>query len=129
VESAATMDQLSRAVTNALENADLEAIGEYLDPHVRWGAPDDPSPPCQTKEQVLEWYAVGYAAGVRANVTEVVIGPNCLVVGLIVRGSRDGHRRRGRALRWQELVVRDAKVVSIAGFETRAEALAHAGLA
>ncbi len=126
MESSSTLEQLSRLVASALGNADLAMIGEYLDPAVHWGPPGDASPPCQTREQVLKWYTAGYDAGVRARVTEVVIGPDCLVVGLAVRGPRDGDT--GEANRWQVLGVRNAKVVSIVGFEKRDDALAHAGM-
>ena len=129
MEDSTTMDQLSRWVSGALENADLVTIGEYLDPAVHWGPPGDTSPPCQTKEQVLEWYKAGYEAAVRARVTEIVIGPDCLVVGLAVRGSREGRQHASESLRWQVLNVRNAKVVSIVGFDERADAIAHAGVA
>jgi ketosteroid isomerase-like protein len=143
--------RLAELVTQALEAADLAEFGEFLDPNVRWGAPGDPSPACQNRDQVLSWYRLARQAGVRAHVSETVVAGDRILVGLRVTGSRQaddhdatGHGReaapdRGAAgagavqpgderTRWQVLTVRDGRVVAIVGFDNRAEAAAEAGL-
>ena len=47
---------LAGQVWQAMEAGDLEAYADLLDPGVRWGAPGDPAPPCQSRAQVLAWY-------------------------------------------------------------------------
>jgi SnoaL-like domain len=69
-----------------LDSADLDAIGELLDPDVRWGASGDPAPSCQNRRQVLAWYQRGREAGVRAQVTEAAVAGNQILVGLMVSG-------------------------------------------
>ena len=59
---------------------------------MQWGAPDDPSPPCRNRNQVLRWFERGRAAGRRATVAEVEVHGNALLVGL--RLDTGEHRRR-----------------------------------
>ncbi len=117
------MQQIADQVRDALSTADLDAYAHLLDPGVRWGPPGDRSSGCQTRQEVLSWYQRGYAAGVRAEVTETIVCGDRILVGLRVTGRDDGGDR------WQVLTVRDGLVVDIAGYEERAEAAASAGLA
>jgi hypothetical protein len=55
-----------------------------------------------------------------------VVGDKILV-GLVVAGTTDRQERGGRALAWLVLSLRDGRVVDIAGFDGRQEALAWAG--
>ncbi len=109
----------------ALESADLRAFGDLLDTNVRWGAPDDPTPSCQNRRQVLAWYERGRGAGVRAQVSEVVVVGDRIVVGLTVSGREVAPQSSGGAERWQVLTVRDGRVVDIVGFDHRDEAMAR----
>jgi len=127
LEQHETMERLGQQVKSALEAADLEAYADLLDPNVHWGPPDSPSPPCQNREQVLSWYRHGRDSGARAHVSEVSVLGNRLLVGLKVAGTEEANERGGIATRWQILTVRDGRVVDIVGFETRGEAVAHAG--
>jgi ketosteroid isomerase-like protein len=126
-KSTDSIEQLARQVSTALEAGDLAAIGELLDPNVRWGSPGDPSPPCQTREQVLSWYERGHAAGATARVSGTAVVGDKILVGLVVAGTTDRQERGGRALAWLVLSLRDGRVVDIAGFDGRQEALAWAG--
>ena len=45
--------RLAGLVRHALEEADLETYADLLAADVRWGPPGDPSPPCQSRWQVL----------------------------------------------------------------------------
>jgi ketosteroid isomerase-like protein len=120
---------IAEQVRSALQSADLTAFADLLDPDVRWGAPDDPAPPCQNRSQVLQWYRKGRESGARATVTEVVATDDTILVGLRVTGNQAGRRRGGgEADRWQVLTVRAGRVVDIRGFESRAEAASRAGV-
>jgi ketosteroid isomerase-like protein len=116
------LDELAAQIRVALEHADLDGYRELLDPAVTWGAPDDPRPACQNRDQVLAWYRRGRARGVRAKVTETEVGVDCILVGLEV-GDEAGDD--SPVQRWQVLTVRNGKIVDIRGFEDRQTALAR----
>jgi ketosteroid isomerase-like protein len=121
------VENVAKQVRVALEAADLSAFSDLLDPNVHWGAPDDPSPSCQNRKQVLAWYQRGRDAGIRANVTEVEILGDRILVGLQVAGNQATDERGDISERWQVLTVRDGRVVDIVGFDDRYEAEARAG--
>jgi hypothetical protein len=125
MEGERTPEVIARQVKAALEAADVSAFSDLLDPHVRWGAPDDPVPPCQTRDQVLTWYQRGRDDGVRASVTEVVVGDDKLLVGLRVVGRAAEDEPVDR---WQVLTLGGGLVVDIRGFDDRGEAAARAGV-
>ncbi len=118
--------ELAGRVRAALESADLSAIADLLDPEVRWGAPNDPSPACQNRDQVLNWYRRGAEAGTRARVTEIVVKGDRIVVGLAVVDTNSAAEHGGEMERWQVLTVRAGLVVDIVGYDDRPEALARA---
>jgi hypothetical protein len=120
-----SVDEVARRVRVALESADLAALGDLLDPNVRWGPPGDPSPPCQSREQVLAWYGRARQTGARARVAEVTVLENHLLVGLDVTGTPAAGQRGGHATRWQVLTVRHGRIVDVVGFDQRSEATAH----
>ena len=115
------VDDLAEKVRTALESSDLEGYEELLAPDVHWGPPDSPEWGCRNRHDVLSWYKKARDAGVSARVTEVVAGTNCLLVGLEVSG-------REESLRWQVLRIKDGLIADIAGFDTRDEAAARAGV-
>jgi ketosteroid isomerase-like protein len=122
-----TMDEVAREVRAALESADLTAFSHLLDPDVHWGAPDDAAPGCTNRQQVLTWYRRGRARGVRASVTELVVGGDKLLVGLKVVGNPAMAESGGQVQRWQVLTVAAGRIVDIRGFEDRADAAARLG--
>ena len=122
------MDRLARQIRLALESADLSEFSDLLDPDVTWGAPDARHPTCKNRNQVLAWYERGRESGVRADVTEVVVTGDRILVGLTVRGTDGARERGGAALRWQVLTVRGGRVVDIVGFDDRRDAEARAGV-
>jgi ketosteroid isomerase-like protein len=126
-EDPESVERVARQVRVALEAADLSAFSDLLDPNVRWGPPGDPSPPCQSREQVLAWYQRGKQSGVSARVTEVVVLGDQILVGLVVAGNEPARARGGQATRWQVLTVREGRVVDIVGFDQRSEAVACTG--
>ena len=116
---------IAALVEAALTSADLATFTELLDPNVQWGAPDDPAPSCQNRQQVLSWYQRGRDAGVRADVIEVVAAKDRLLVGLRVRGDSSA---AGAVERWQVMTVRAGRVVDIRAFDDRTKAAARAGV-
>lgn len=123
-----SMRRLARQVGSAPDAGDLSAFSDLLNPDVRWGPPGDPSPPCTSKEQVFVWYGRGKNRVARAQVVELTVLGDCLLVGLVVTGTWAARERGGQATRWQVLTVRDSRIVDIVGFEQRSDAVAHAGV-
>ncbi len=119
--------RLAGRVRQALEAANLAAYADLLDPAVRWGAPGDPSPPGQNRDQVLAWSRRGRDTGTRARVTETLVSGDRILVGLKVTGSQAA--AAGEQDRWQVLTVHRGRITSITGFDDRDEAAACAGLA
>jgi hypothetical protein len=124
-EDDAGANALARRVRVALESADLSQFAELLDPNVRWGAPDDPNPSCESRSDVLAWYGRGRAAGRRAHVVDVQAHGNKILVHLTVSTPAPSSAARGEADRWQVLTCARGRVVDIRGFETREEAEAR----
>ena len=115
-------------VEAALNEADLEAIGDLLEPNVRWGAPDDPDQSCQNRGQVLAWYRRGREAGVRAHVTETTVYGDRILVGLKVSGRAGEGDVDAEADRWQVLTVGGGGITEICGFDNRDDAAARAAV-
>lgn len=121
-------EELGEQFRGALESADLEPVRDLLDPNVRWGAPDDPAPSCQNRDQVIAWYRAGRERGVRASVTEIVVAGDHVLVGLRVTGNSESAAGGETVDRWQVLTVSAGRVVDIRGFDDRREAARRAQL-
>lgn len=124
-DASTPMEQVAREVRLAYELGDVELFGALLAPNVTWGPPGDP-PTCRSKSQVLTWYQNGANSGARAEVQEIEIVGDQLLMGLTVIGTSAATKRSGRASRWQVLTVKDAQIVDIVGFETKSDAAAWA---
>lgn len=122
--STAAVEDIAAKIRAALDSADLERFADLLDPHVTWGLPGDPSPPCQSRQEVLEWYANGRAAGRRAHVIDVRTHDDKIMVAMTVTSPEDDTT----ADRWQVLTVADGRVSDIRGYDDEAAASAAAGL-
>lgn len=120
-ESATPMEQVARDVRLAYETGDVERFGALLAPHVSWGPPGGPST-CRSKSQVLTWYLNGANAGACAQVHEIEIVGDQLLVSLAVTGTPSAKKQRGRASRWQVLTVSGSLIVDIVGFEQKSDA-------
>lgn len=116
---------LAQRIRVALESADLSQFAELLDPNVRWGAPDDPNPSCQSRTDVLAWYGRGRAAGRRARVVDVQTHGNKILVHLTVSTSSPKGGPAVEGDRWQVLTCARGRVVDIRGFENHDEAFAR----
>ena len=119
------MDEVATLVRKALAAEDVSAYSELLDPDVTWGAPGAHSPSCKNRNQVLTWYEQGRARGVRGSVFDVEVLGDRLLVSMSVRGTDDARERGGAALRYQVMKVRDGRIVDIAGFDDKEDALAY----
>jgi ketosteroid isomerase-like protein len=131
-EEVAGMAELAELVRAAIESPDLAAYGDLLDPDVRWGAPDDPTPSCRNRGQVLAWYARGREAGVRAPDPVVTVAGDKLLVGLTVtagvEGGAVGAVEGGAVERWQVLTLSGGRIADIRAYDDRDEAAARAGV-
>ncbi|MGC2175034.1 MAG: nuclear transport factor 2 family protein [Acidimicrobiales bacterium] len=120
--SNSSMNELARQIRLAYETGDLELFGALLARNVTWGPPGDPSPPCQSKSQVLAWYQKGAYAGARATVQEMTAFGNRLLVGLVVKSMPASKEMGGQAPRWQVLTIEGSQIVDIVGFTQKSEA-------
>lgn len=116
------MEDLAAAVRSALDSSDLDRVAHLLAPDVRWGASDDPKPPCRSRHDVIRWYERGKAQGRRARVLDVVSHGDRLVVHLRVR-DESALVPNEEQDRWQVLTCVGGQVVDIRGYETAEEAL------
>jgi SnoaL-like domain len=116
-----SITEVSRRLRSALESADLDAIAALLAPNVTWGPPGAKSPPCRSKQQVLEWYQRGKFNGALARVVELDVIGNRIVVGLVVLTVGDAEQS-DPVTRWQVFTVDDGHVSDIVGFDTKSEA-------
>jgi hypothetical protein len=118
------MEDLASAVRRALDSGDLAQFAELLSPDVRWGAPDDPKPPCRSRRDVIRWYERGKERGHRARVLDVAVHGDRLVVHLRVR-DETAPKPDTEQDRWQVLTCARGQIMDIRGFETREEALSR----
>jgi hypothetical protein len=118
------MESLAARVRYAMEAVDLEMMGELLAPDARWGAPEQEVPTCRNAREILSWYELARANGVRADITEVVVVHDAIVVGLTILASAPAKSKV--TTRWQVLSVVDGRVAEIRGYERRGEAMAFA---
>jgi ketosteroid isomerase-like protein len=118
------MESLAQRVRYAMEAIDLATMEELLAPDARWGAPEQEVPTCRDAKEILSWYELAQANGVSADITEVaVIGEN-IVVGLKIHANP---RTKSKVnTRWQVLSVRDGRIAEIRGYETRGDATSFA---
>jgi hypothetical protein len=123
-----SLGDLADVVRSALTAGDLEAYQHLLAPDAHWGPPDDPGWGCHSRHEILAWYKAAQAEGMRAVVTEIIPGADCLLVGLKVSGPAAAQEAGESAPRWQVLTVRDGLIVDICGFDDRAEAADRAGI-
>jgi len=116
-----SMDFVSK-LNSLYGSSDLDALESLLDPHVRWGASDDPNQSCQNRQQVIAWWRRAKEAGVRAKVTEVMVKGENILVGLDISGRNgDGSVEP----RWQVLTIKEERIIEITGFDSRDCALAR----
>jgi SnoaL-like domain len=116
------VERLAERVAVALVGADPGQFAELLDPHVTWGAPGDPSPACQNRQQVLAWYQRGRADGRRAQDVSVTRHGDKLLVSMTVT-SADATASGQSSPRWQVLTVVDGRIADIRGYDNELDAI------
>jgi ketosteroid isomerase-like protein len=119
-------EAVAARIKAALAATDVGEFSDLLHPDARWGAPDDPNPSCQSRQQVLAWYQRGRDAGVRAEVTECVVFDSRVLIGTRVRGNDLADEAGGEVDLWQVFTVGDGQILEIVGYDNRREALARA---
>jgi hypothetical protein len=118
-------EALALRVRVALDSADLGQFAELLDPKVRWGAPDDPNPSCQSRRDLLAWYRQGRAAGTHGRVGDVEGYGDKILIHMVIAATSAADGAPVQSDRRQVLTCAHVRVVNIRGFETRDEALAR----
>ena len=119
-----TMQSLAAHVRYAMEAVDLDVMRELLAPNARWGAPEQDVPTCRNATEILAWYELARENGVRAEITEVTVVNDNILVGLKVLANT--HTKSEVNTRWQVLSVVDGRVAEIRGYERRGEAMTFA---
>jgi len=119
---------LAQRIRAALEDADLTAFADLLDPRVTWGAPGDSSPACRNREQVLDWYRRGRADGRRGRVLDIASHDDKILVTMKVT-TPQAPGAEPEADRWQVLTVGSGRICDIRGYDNEGDARAAAGLA
>ena len=119
-----TMESLAAHVRYAMEAVDLDVMRELLAPNARWGAPEQDVPTCRNATEILAWYELARENGVRAEITEVKVVKDTIVVGLKILPN--AHTKAKVNTRWQVLSVHDGRIAEIRGYERRGEAMTFA---
>jgi hypothetical protein len=120
------MEALAERVRLAMDSADLVAMEALLSPDARWGAPEQEVPTCRNAKQIISWYEMARDTEVRADVTEMTIIGDRIVIGLIIRPRPEDASNPSGGVRWQVLSVEDGLVAEIRGYETHDEAKSFA---
>lgn len=120
------IEMLAERVRAAMGTIDLAQMAQLLAPDARWGAPDQDVPSCRSAKEILSWYEIARENGVRANITEVDVIGEHIVVGLKIVATKDGASKSRNSTRWQVLSVDDGRIAEIRGYETRGDANAFA---
>jgi hypothetical protein len=116
------METIAARVRLAMESVDLQLMGELLASDARWGAPEQDVPTCRNAQQILSWYEMARDNGVRADITEVAIVGQRIVIGLKILPNPNEKKRFRTVVRWQVLSVENEHVVEIRGYDTRGDA-------
>ncbi|HEY1827315.1 MAG TPA: nuclear transport factor 2 family protein [Acidimicrobiales bacterium] len=123
-----TAATIAEPVRAAFEAADPVAIESLLSPDVTWGPPEQRRTrvTCKNRQQVMAWWTSGPNATSKADVTELTVAGDQLLVGLHVRPDAASDFE-GPFERWQILTVDDRGVADIRGYEDRPSAAADLG--
>jgi hypothetical protein len=109
----------------ALIGRDRSAFAALLADNVRWGGPEEAPETCHTRADVLRRLDAQTAAGLRAELVEVVPGHEALLVVLDVSRPTPGGFARGATV-YQVMQLHDGLIVDIRGYGSRAAAAAEA---
>ena len=111
----------------ALATDDLTGLRALLDPHVRWGGPEDTPDTCHTRSEVLTRLRGLLTSGAELEVVEAIAGTESVLIHLKVqRPVREGSSREQSV--YQVLTLRDGLVADIRGYPDRGAAAAQAGI-
>ena len=119
-----TNAELARRGYEAIMRGDLDAIGELLDPDVKWHG-GNPSDGCQNRMQTLRWMREGLTqrGTPPAELIEIVDAGD-KVVAIMRRTGENGEPELIANL----TTFRDGKVIEMVHYPNPADALAAAGV-
>jgi ketosteroid isomerase-like protein len=123
------IEQLAERFKAALESADLDSASHLFAPDVCWGPPEDPDSGCHNRDEVLAQFRVARELGLRAKVTEILAGTDCLLVGLSITSATGADERGDPMIRWQVLSLKDGVIADIRGYDEREPAASAAHIA
>ena len=116
--------ELARGGYEAIMRGDLDAIGELLDPDVKWHA-GDPSFGCQDRKQALRWMRQNWLSrGAPPGEVVEMLDAGDNVVVIMRRTGEDGEPELVANL----TTFRDGKVVEMVHYPNPDDARAAAGL-
>jgi ketosteroid isomerase-like protein len=113
--------EIARRGFEAVMYGDLDAIGDLLDPEVKWHG-GDPSAEgaCHNRKEALEFMRRARRRSPMGELVDVIDAGSRVVV--VIRPSR------GAELRANLTTFRDGKVIEMVAYETPKDALAAAGV-
>ena len=116
--------ELARRGYEAIMRGDLDAIGELLDPDVKWHG-GNPSDGCQNRKQTLRWMREGLTrrGTPPAELIEIVDAGD-KIVAIMRRTGENGEPELIANL----TTFRDGKVIEMVHYPNPADALAAAGV-
>jgi ankyrin repeat protein len=114
---------VAEQLRTAFDAGELDVLGSLLHPDVRWGAGPGG---CHNRAQVLEWYQVLQARGVRSRVSEALLEGDAIVLGLAVTRPPGAPHAGRPETTYQVFKVSGGAIVEIRGYPDRKDALAGA---
>jgi ketosteroid isomerase-like protein len=124
---------LIRGAYQAYANGDLATMLEFVDPDLEWTYLDPtlehPTPQVCHGRHELESVLRGWAEhGLRAELDDVVINGELVMVGVRIPGVDAHHGRRGDDRAYSVVTVRDRRIVALRDCRDRQEALHLTGI-
>jgi ketosteroid isomerase-like protein len=111
------MADIARHLEAAYGDLDVELLGSFLHPQVRWtGA-------CSNREQVLDWYRGLLADGIQSTVETVEVDGDAVLLGLSLARQAVGALPEPSEHLCQVFTVKDAQITEVRVYPDRASAL------
>ena len=114
-----TPSEIAQGLGDAFASRDLSRLARLLHPHVRWGGDDETDETCHGPEAVVDCYAALLSSGVTAEVDELVICGQRIMLRLLVDGLDESSDAMPH---YQVFRVADGRIHDIRGSSDRKEA-------
>ena len=119
MSSTLTPSEIAQGLGDAFASRGLGRLARLLHPQVRWGGDEETDETCHGPEAVVDCYAALLSSGVTAEVDEVVIRGQRIMLRLLVHGLDESS---DRVPHYQVFRVADSLVDDIRGSSDRTEA-------